>query len=347
VRRVASRPVKAGSTTKQLQLYVGDLSSIPPEEAVDVLVVSAFPDDYAPTPTSLIGALAQRGISVLELSRHKEADLRAAFSSWLSRDVSALSPHAGFGRILCFESGLRGPPTETVGDVFRAIVPFAMSEPPIRSIAMPILASGDQGFDIDVMFTAICDAATHWLAAGLPIDTVKVVARTVEAAERLAVLLHPLDGDDSARPRSVGALSAGGAEQHDFFLSYAHADSADADELVQELKQAAPSARVFQDKLVLNAGQSWQLELDRALESSKHVIALYSPSYLQSKMCIEEFNMARIRHRESDQGVLKPIYLRTAELPLYMRSVQYLDCREANRRLFAKAVRQLIQTMTH
>lgn len=102
--------------------------------------------------------------------------------------------------------------------------------------------------------------------------------------------------------------------------------------LVRMLREVIPDARIFIDKLEIKPGQSWQAEIDEALESSLKVIALYSPAYLQSKVCIEEFNMARLRHRESDDGVLVPIYLRTVDpkLRLYMRSLNYLDCREGD-----------------
>jgi hypothetical protein len=50
--------------------------------------------------------------------------------------------------------------------------------------------------------------------------------------------------------------------------------------------------------------------------------------------------MARVRHRESPNPVLRPIYLKTAQLPLYMRTLQYIDCREADhQRLTAAAAR--------
>jgi hypothetical protein len=338
VRLIATKLVNASAGTKALRLYVGDLSDIPPQESVDVLVVSAFPNDYVPTRTSLIGHLDRRGISVADLARDKQADLREAFSSWLSRDISASVPDAGFKRILCFESSLRGPPNETVGDVFRAIVPFLWGESPIRSIAMPVLASGNQRFDPEVMFKAICSAALHWLAAGLPLDTVKIVVRDEALAERLAAEFQP-PGVAPVVPLETTQPALN--PTYDFFVSYSHDDAEHVDALVSALRSESAEVRIFQDKLVLNPGESWQVALDHALEQSQTVIAVYSPSYLRSKMCIEEFNLARMRHRESG-GVLKPIYLKTAELPLYMRSVQYIDCREADSLLISHAVKRIL-----
>ena len=54
-----------------MALHVGDLTHIQPDEAVDVLVVSAFPDDYVPTAGSLVGALHQAGLSEEQLASRR------------------------------------------------------------------------------------------------------------------------------------------------------------------------------------------------------------------------------------------------------------------------------------
>ena len=356
--------VEHASGPRRIALYRGDLAAIPESEAVDLLVVSAFPDDYLPTPGSLIGALARRGISVARLAREKEADLRSAFSSWLSKDVAREHPDAGFRHLLCFEPAARGRAAEVVGDIFRAIMPVALGDPPVRSIAMPIVASGDQNQDPAVMLTALLDAAVHWLARGLPLDVIKIVIYSEDDARLLRPvfarekarhaplrLLGPRDARgqrevmEGFRDRESPAAYGPGAEPvYDCFISYAREDAAEVEALVRTLKEVKPAARIFVDKLEIKPGQSWQSELDEALESCRKVIAVYSPAYLESKVCIEEFNMARLRHRESEDGVLVPIYLRTVDpkLPLYMRSLNYVDCREGDTRLIDSACRSVV-----
>lgn len=88
-----------------INLAVGDLANLPPEHAVDAIIVSAFPDDYALTARSLIGALERRRISVAELALRKAVDLRQFSSCWLSEVIN--QHDAGFHRILCFESAYR------------------------------------------------------------------------------------------------------------------------------------------------------------------------------------------------------------------------------------------------
>ena len=73
---------------KKIELLEGDLTEIPEERAVDLLVLSAFPDDYMPTRTSLIGALERKGLSVEALSALKEEDLRDSFACWLTEEFA-------------------------------------------------------------------------------------------------------------------------------------------------------------------------------------------------------------------------------------------------------------------
>lgn len=102
--------------------------------------------DYSPTPSSLIGALAiNLGISVRNLSKDKEEDLRRQYFCWWSRP---LPEEHSFRRILCFEGGFgsRGnTPPKVVGAVFRCLVPILSGEDSKGgSVIMPLLASGDQ-----------------------------------------------------------------------------------------------------------------------------------------------------------------------------------------------------------
>jgi hypothetical protein len=331
--------VRNQSNDRFVMLFVGDLASLPEREAVDLLIVSAFPDDYMPTPRSLIGALALGGVSVADLAQNKEVDLRQFSSCWLSRPIARPGVH--FHRLLCFEPWVRGKATEVVGDICRSIVPFSAGSPPISQVAMPLLASGDQGESPEVMLEALTDASVHWLSAGLPLDRIKIVIHDSADSQSL----H----DTFARAKRRHADGSSGTQRpsfpFDLFVSYSQRNKAEVDDLVAELQGRRPALRIFVDRLELRPGAAWQQHIFDSLDRSRKVICAFSPDYLASKVCKEEFNMALFRHREAAYGVLLPLYLFTAELPTYMKLLQYEDAREGDRAKIVQSAERLLKQL--
>jgi hypothetical protein len=174
--------VHQGSEIKWIELYRGDLTDLKPDEAVDILVVSAFPNDYLPTPSSLIGALDARGVSVARLARTKALDLRQTCSCWLSSPLGSKPPGIAFDRILCFEPRVRGNPPEVVGDIFRSLVPLLGPQAMGTTVAMPLVACGDQGTPVVTMLKPLLEAAFNWMSHGLPLRRLKIVVYSPETS---------------------------------------------------------------------------------------------------------------------------------------------------------------------
>jgi TIR domain len=312
------------STTRRIGLYEGDLAAIPPEHKVDILVVSAFPNDYIPTPTSLIGALNRQGLSVAALALDKLHDLRGTCAFWISHPITGPAARLNIGQIACFEPRVLGSPPSIVGDLFRGLFPFLIDDKS-QVVAMPLLASGDQGWSAEVMLAAIIDAASHWFARGLPISELKIVVRP---SVRNASLVAAMSGLGDAIVASAPKPSM--APIYDVFLSFSSHDSAAADCVGRSLE--ARNENAFDFRIAIDKGKSWQEEIDRAISSSRAIIALLSPSYFASPECTEELMQARLRNKRADRPVLFPIYWRDwgKELDLWLQVVNYSDCREAN-----------------
>ncbi|CAN5330626.1 hypothetical protein BH10PSE6_BH10PSE6_46360 [soil metagenome] len=353
-------------TNKKIDLLRGDLAAIPADHAVDVLVLSAFPNDYIPTPNSLIGALWRKGLSIEALAEDHEEDLRQTYSCWLSKPIGPEHADLHFSRVLCYEPLNRGRASELVGDVFRALAPFTLGPPHIKSVAMPILASGDQEQPASEMLGAIMIAGFNWLIRGFPVETIKIVARPdarlddltarflVEAAQLAGPLLQQTRdavvkglGDrrgpavdwlrnklpgvagltKEMSPAAVPPVAAppSPAPLYDVFISYSRKDEEAAKHLHKCLTEPPHALKVFIDKQAIDIGAAWQQEIFDALENCRSTAVLYSPDFLQSKVCKEEFNIAWMRRRETDAPVF-PLLVREVALPTYMRLVNYVDC---------------------
>lgn len=328
--------VKFQESVRHIELYHGDLTNIQASESVDLLIISAFPEDYTPTPDSLIGRLYQKGLSVSDLAQNKAADLRAAFSCWLSPEIE--HPNFGFKRILCFEPLLRGKPPEVIGEIFQSLMPFAHGTPPISKVAMPLVATGQIGESVSAILEPLIEASVKWLELGLPVEQLKIVEISEKKAKDASFLFADLKKKFDQEPIPQ-------AEQFNFhlFISYCHQNTNEVDFIVEELRRLRPDVRIFLDRKELNVGAAWQQKIFEALDDCKLVVSIYSPSYLQSKVCKEEFNIALFRHRKSNGRVLFPVYLQSAELPTYMELVQYADCRECNQSKLAEVCKSILK----
>jgi TIR domain len=325
------------SGERRIELYVGDLTALPPTEAVDVLVVSAFPDTYDPWPGTLIEALAKKGIAVSELAERKAVDLRQTCSCWLSDELAVEDPEIQFKRILCFEPLSRGAPAEVVGDIFRSLLPF-LGDGGVKTVAMPVVASGNAHVPVSEILPPLVEAAVHWMSLGVSLQRLKIfVPRDPVGREEAEALFA-----DLKRNHEPARLTAKQDFAYDIFVSYAHQDGDDVEFIAEQLSEVDSRLRLYLDRQRLDPGSAWQYELFDALDSSRKVVVVYSPSYVQSKVCKEEFNIAWARSRDADEKVLFPLYLYTATLPTYMKMIQYVDCREGSRALMRSACERVI-----
>jgi len=178
--------VKTDKGFADIELYLGDLSAIPKEQKVDIVILSAFPNNYAPTPNTLIGSLDQKGLSVAKLAEDKDMDLRKTLWCWFSKELSKDQVEKfNFSRILCFEpEEKRDNAAEFVADIFRCLNNFVFDDD-VNHVAMPAVAAGNQRASVIKITEAIIEAATFWLQRGLPLQSLKLVEINEKKAEDL------------------------------------------------------------------------------------------------------------------------------------------------------------------
>jgi hypothetical protein len=198
--------VKTDKGFADIELYLGDLSAIPKEHKVDIVILSAFPNNYAPTPNTLIGSLDQKGLSVAKLANDKDMDLRKTLWCWFSKELSRDQVDKfNFSRILCFEpEKRRDDAAEYVADIFRCLNNFVFDDD-VNHVAMPAVAAGNQRASIIKITEAIIEAATFWLQRGLPLQSLKLVEINEQKAEDLRKVFTNYKAQESF-DTSTGAI---------------------------------------------------------------------------------------------------------------------------------------------
>lgn len=335
MRRVAYVDVFDGRMLRRIGLYEGDLTAIPKECAVDLLAVSAFPNDYIPTSGSVIGAFDRAGLSVSRLAQQKEHDLRANCGFWLSRPLAGSDLRFNFLRLACFEHGLRGAPPEIVGDFFRGLFPF-VGTPQDSVVAMSLFAVGDAQYPCEMMFDALVEAAAWWLSRGLGIRELMIVVHDQQTAASLAKRIE-LAASRATAPQIDQSLS------YDVFLSFCNVDQDAADAAKEELFKRSDVRTVFDYREGIDHGVCWQSKLDAAITSCRSILTLISPEYLRSPECLEELSQARLRHKREGGRVLFPIYWKQwdGELSLWLQLINASDCRESSKSKMAATIQAL------
>jgi len=309
---------------KFIELYKGDLTDLAKNEHFDLLVLSAFPNDYIPTPSSLVGALNRKGLSVAHLSTLKELDIRETYACWLSSEIDYKDYNGiEFKRVLCFEPLLKDlPPYEMIGDLFQALM-IVTNQFGVKSVGMPLITTGDANYPVNAILNPLVEAAVNWMSLGIGLDRIKIVAYdSIKATQSLAIFRTLKE------KYSNYSLKFSTKFDYDYFISYSHKDANKADLLLQKIKQIKPDSKIFFDKKILRPGHAWQIEIFEALDNCAKIITLLSHEYIASKVCKEEYNIAHFRQRESEQQILLPVYLYSCNLPTYMKLTQFVDCRE-------------------
>jgi O-acetyl-ADP-ribose deacetylase (regulator of RNase III) len=325
------RVYRHGREPGLIQLFHGDLTAMPAGHEVKVLVVSAYPRDYWPMGGTVIGALHDKGVSVEELADDPEADLRDVFGCWLSR---RFDPPSGVRaeRILCFEPETRDiyqRPNDVVEALYQALAPFVAGRFRLNTVAMPLVSTGNVGCDDREIAVPLVGTALRWMQSGFPLDVVKLVCFRREAAQTVQEVFREL--------KQQHAL-------YDVFLSYCHQDKERVDEFLALLRERQPGLTVFCDRVTLEGGHAWRGRILDAVRSSSFFVPFYSPDYLLSVMCVDEFGTALMASQLAGRPRLFPVLLTPANgLPKIMTEIHYVDCTRGG---LSAACEQLLRLVT-
>ena len=325
---------------RQLDLCIGDATVA--DAPVDLLCISAFPNDYTPMPSGMIGALDRRGVRIADLARNKAHDWRGVWHCWISQPLSV--ERVAIKRILCFEHAWAKPSAvstpasapDLVGNVFRAIRELVLSESPLdgrgqdvalECVRVPLLASGDQGADRSDMLEATISQAYLSLVGQLPVKRVEIVLHP-GASDLHQLLVRAGQAFDQVRAEWTAEHLAAYTE-FDFFISYRHNDAARVNPVIDAMRTLEPGLRLFIDREQLAAGRYWKADLMSGLARSERALCFITDTYPESPECMDEFHASLCIARERAGGFLRPLLRLTSRhiggLPISVRRVHCLD----------------------
>ncbi|MFL5810716.1 MAG: toll/interleukin-1 receptor domain-containing protein [Flavisolibacter sp.] len=365
---ISTISIKKPNGVGNIQLLQGDLSSVPEEFKADILVVSAFPNQYQPLDGTLIGSLAAKGLSVAHLAENKETDLRAQLGCWLSKPLDAdLQKQLHFKRVLCFEPlSQSSAPHEIVGNVFRCINTFAF-DGEHNIVAMPVLAAGNQKVPMQKMLPALVEAAIFWLKQGLPLNCIRLVIFNKENVDAAQVVFQEIKETESRiskaqvetdpdtkievkASRGAGMLSEKNDDaqnknySYDFFVSYAHSHTSLVNDFVRTLLEKHTTLKIFYDRESIPPGGLWLKQISDAIADAKKVLIFLSPDYSVSPVCWDEFQCAKLVEYNNQRQMIQTIYLYNDKaMPPIMGIHSWIDCREGDVQKLNDSILQIVK----
>ncbi len=140
------------------------------------------------------------GISVRELARNKEADMRATHQCWVSQELPA---SCAFRRLLCFEFASVNR-AEGVDDVFRCLTTLRpLDSSGGLTVAMPLFGTGDAGGDKQAMLLAILQSCFNWAQVGMPLAVLRIAIFDKRDAKILLPIVKDFWKDRSSKAANL------------------------------------------------------------------------------------------------------------------------------------------------
>jgi hypothetical protein len=342
----------------RIELIYGDLTAIPNEQAVDLLVISAFPNSYVPAAGTLVEAFFKKGLPLGELANDKAVDMRDMLGCWLSKPFSKdRREKFHIDQFLCFEPRTHtDKPWEVVGNIFRCINNFAFDEK-VNRIAMPLLAAGNQQAPVQQMLPALLEASAFWLENGLPLDAIQLYLyrkeHIAEAKELFEAWLSTRQSAGRAgaivkdKPtKGKPGFESAGNDGYDFFVSYSHKQEKAVKLFVDALKQKNASLRIFYDRDEISPGATWLKAISDAIQHTRRFVAVLSPDYRNSQVCWDEFQCAYYMEGRRKQQIIQTLnFIADDEMPPMMAIRSYIDCTEANEEALQNSAVTLLQNL--
>lgn len=269
----------AAGKTKTIQILCGDICQT--VEEYDLVVCSAFKNNYVPVPRTLIGALWDEcGISVKHLAQKPALDVKS-MGCWLSQEIPAK-----FHRVACVEildlyqlqTSLAQSAQRTAG-AFSSLR-FVLEQADfhgitIRSVISPLLGAGNQGIEMGYITGPLIRQCMQALQSIDSLERFTFCERSMEKAEALATDFKKV-ADSDLRP--------------DVFISYSSRQSDLAYQMRESLEKKHLQCWMAPESIP--AGSSYLAEIPVALSRTPLVVLLLTPDAENSRWVQKEIGTA-------------------------------------------------------
>jgi O-acetyl-ADP-ribose deacetylase (regulator of RNase III) len=198
---------------QSIELYEGDILGL--EAPVDILVASAAVRYYEPQRGTLFHSLLERlGIDVRVEAQNPRIDLRDPLSVWLSQPLRG----GPFGALACVElhEYRREPKPDAkrletaLRNLFGLLSMAGALGFPARTVAMPVLGSGDQGLPVEIVLPILVRLTEQALRENASLQRVQFVELNPVRAAALDCLLDQVLGRKAEHVRPVASRAGAG-----------------------------------------------------------------------------------------------------------------------------------------
>lgn len=267
--------------TKTLELICGDLCVLQSES--DVVVCSAFKEDYYPSSSSLIGALSsKRGIDVEQLARQPELDFRST-GCWLSRDTGTTYRRIACVELISFRDSWRNEEQSfnTIIQKSFSTLRFLLEQAhfsgiQVKNIALPLLGTGNQGIDLTFVSTPLLTQCKSILQTNPGVQCIRIYEQDADKANAMAELMTKML-TPASRTSQV-------------FISYSSKQENIATEIRDTLESNSISCWMAPDSIP--TGDNYLSVIPLALEQVDVLLLLLTPDSEKSRWVQKEVGSA-------------------------------------------------------
>ncbi len=291
---VYQKSVATKSGDKVIKVFSCDIRNI--DEKLDILTVSAFRGDYEPVQGTMIGALRDISISVKDLANDPLIDLRSLGSIWLSKETLPGSP---IGRIGCIEMSpysrhrekWQSRKTDILSSLrayFRMLDIASLSGVKAETIAMPILGTGNQHIDVDLITIPLINECVNDLRQNEQVREIWLIERNPKKAKKLIDALensYAFQKEESQRDDGITP-----EQKSRGFISYSSADKNIADNLCAKLENTG--VKVWYAPRDIPPKTDYAGSIVNAISNCEYFIVVLSKNSLQSNHVLNEIDLA-------------------------------------------------------